>query len=169
MNLRRAKEVSEIWAVLDDELFRRISPDGVEPDNVADGLSRMVNDPIHYFFMIEVDSQDIGWWWLHADNGSHTALSIHCNILKQHREHGLEASDLILKWFYNAAPTKYQKLIAEIPVIYPEVYHHTKKYGFRDEGINRKSIRKDGLIVDQYRLGLTREEASPWSLRGLNE
>lgn len=156
MKLRRAKEISEVWACLDDELFTRIAEDGMEPENFSFNLDD------GYFFMIEVEGKDIGFWMLHHINS--TCLSIHANILKEHREHALKAGDLIVKWFYNAAPSKYQKLIAEIPVIYPEVYHYTKKYGFHDEGINRKSIRKDGQLVDQYRLGLTREEASLWSL-----
>lgn len=55
-----------------------------------------------------------------------------------------------------------QKLIAEIPVIYPNVYHFTKSQGFQDEGINRHSFTKNGEVHDVHRLGITREEL--WEL-----
>ena len=58
------------------------------------------------------------------------------------------------------APRQYEKLNAEIPFIYPEVYHFTKNFGFQDEGINRLSISKNGLLVDQWRLGITRQEVA---------
>ena len=51
------------------------------------------------------------------------------------------------------------KLIAEIPVWYPDVYHFSLKNGLTDEGINRSSILKNGEFIDQHRLGITKEEA----------
>ena len=87
---------------------------------------------------------------------------IHAHILKEHRKHALEAGTAIIGWFINEVHSDFKKLVAEIPVTYPDVYHYTKKFGFQDEGINRKSIMKKGQLVDQYRLGLTREEALLW-------
>jgi len=45
-------------------------------------------------------------------------------------------------------------------MVYPEVYHFTKGFGFQDEGINRLSISKNGLLADQWRLGITRQEVA---------
>ena len=68
-----------------------------------------------------------------------------------------ESGVIILKWCVDNIEDM-QKLIAEIPVIYPNVYGFTKNQGFRDEGINRHSFTKNGKIHDQHRLGITRDE-----------
>ena len=108
------------------------------------------------YMMVMKDDAAIGVWNLYPINT--VTLNIHCNILKEFREYGKEASVLILSWFITDCPKQYHKLNAEIPMIYPEVYHHTKNFGFKDEGINRKSIMKNGELVDQWRLGITKQE-----------
>ena len=135
----------------DPELFSRIAEDGVE-DYVTpfDGHQR--------YMMVMKGDLPIGVWNLYPINT--VTLNIHCNLLKEHREHGKEAGRLILEWFIIHAPVQYQKLNAEIPFTYPEVYHFTKNFGFQDEGINRLSISKNGLLVDQWRLGITRQEVA---------
>jgi len=150
--LKQAENVEEVDAILrDPELFSRIAEDGIE-DYVTpfDGNQR--------YMMLMKGDLPIGVWNLYPINT--VTLNIHCNILKEHREHGKEAGRLILDWFVNKCPAQYQKLNAEIPFTYPEVYHFTKKFGFQDEGINRLSISKNGLLVDQWRLGITRQEVS---------
>ena len=150
--LKQAESVEEIEHILKDpEIFGRISEDGI----VA--ASYEVPFDGHQIYMkIMVDDQLIGVWIVYPDN--RTTLNIHCNILKDHREHGKSAGNLILEWFALESEDSYQKLNAEIPVIYNDVYHFTKSFGFADEGINRQSIMKGGTIVDQYRLGITRAE-----------
>ena len=150
--LKKAESVEEVEPILKaPELFDRIAEDGISSDDYEiafDGHQR--------YMMIMRDDMAIGVWNLYPVNS--VTLNIHCNILEQYRDHGKEAGRLILKWFVNECPKQYQKLNAEIPVIYPEVYHFTKNFGFVDEGVNRKSIKKDGVLVDQYRLGTTMDE-----------
>ena len=135
--------------LVNDELFDRIAEDGHEPSD---------HKPYEKdcYLLIKNDEVVIGVWFLEPENS--TTLNIHCNILKEHRAHGKEAGKLILKWFVEDAPEQYQKLNAEIPFTYPEVYHYTKKYGFKNEGVNRLSVMKKGELVDQWRLGITRTE-----------
>lgn len=152
IHLRQAGDVGEVAAILKDpELFERIAEDGQTPDDCV----ILFNDG-RWNMMIMLDNQPIGVWVLSPLN--RVTLSIHCNILKPYREHGKQAAILILEWFINECPDQYQKLNAEISVIYPDVYHFTKGFGFKDEGTNRKSIMKAGVLIDQYRLGITREE-----------
>lgn len=92
-----------------------------------------------------------GIYRIHELNG--VTWQIHALMID--RENAKESGRLALQWCYDFGV---QKLIAEIPVIYPNVYHFTKHQGFQDEGINRKSFKKNGEIVDCYRLGITREE-----------
>lgn len=133
----------------DPELFGRIAEDGVQwrtylPPSSDSYLGVYVNEEL------------IGFWWLIQENS--TTLDVHCNILKEHRYHGVEAARRFLKLVRDTFPTQIQKLICKIPVNYPEVYHFTKKFGFQDEGLDRQSIRKNGELVDRYMLGLLREE-----------
>ena len=158
ITLKQAETAEEVYPILTDpELFGRIAEDDMESASYE-----LPFDGHQCYMLIMQDDKTLGVWNLYPVNQS--TLNIHCNILKEYREHGKSAGRLIVDWFAHECFEQYQKLNAEIPVIYPEVYHYTKKYGFHDEGINRKSIRKDGQLVGQYRLGLTRDEASLWSL-----
>ena len=56
------------------------------------------------------------------------------------------------------SPDKYQKLVAQVPVIYPNVIKFTEMAGFQQEGTNRASYRKNGALYDQIWLGITRDE-----------
>jgi len=152
--LKKAESADEVGIILrDPELFERIAEDGHSVDDYD-----IPFDECQRYMMIMFNDKAIGVWNLYPLNT--VTLNIHCNIIKEYREHGKEAAILILKWFINDCPVQYQKLNAEIPVIYPEVYHFTKGFGFIDEGLNRLSIMKSEELVDQYRLGITRQEAN---------
>lgn len=152
ISLKKAESVEEVGKILcNPELFGRIAEDGHDLENY-----NIPFDGHQCYMMIMLDDDAIGVWNLYPVNT--VTLNIHCNILKSHRKHGKEAGRLILEWFVNDCPKQYHKLNAEIPEVYPEVYHFTKGFGFQDEGINRKSIMKDGVLIDQYRLGTTRDE-----------
>lgn len=154
ITLKPAETVEEVDSILrDPELFDRISEDDIE-DYVTPFDGHQI------YLLIVRGGLVIGVWNLYPANT--TTLNIHCNILKEHRTHGHEASLLILNWFVNDCPSQYQKLNAEIPKVYPEVYHHTKKFGFKDEGVNRKSIMKKGKLTDQWRLGVTKKEVKAY-------
>lgn len=148
--LVRAEAVEEVEVIIKEpEIFERIAEDGHELNNYTISMDNC-------YMLMKYDDKTIGVWCLYPANRS--TLNIHCNILEEHRHHGKESAKLILEWFVNECPEQYQKLNAEIPMIYPEVYHYTKHQGMRDEGINRLSIRKQGQLVDQWRLGITRDE-----------
>jgi hypothetical protein len=152
ISLRQAEDVEEVDFVLKDpEIYERIAEDNISPDEYVTPW-----DKTQRYMMVMLDEMIIGVWSLYPVNSS--TLNIHANILKEYREHGKEAGLLILKWFINDCPKQYQKLNAEIPVIYPDVYYFTKGFGFSDEGTNRLSIMKNGIIVDQHRLGITKDE-----------
>lgn len=151
--LQQAVSVDEISIILKDpEIFARVAEDGIDINNYMIPM-----DGHQCYMMVYLDTIPIGVWLVYPDNSS--TLNIHCHILEPYREYGKIAGKLIIEWFVNDAPEQYVKLNAEIPFIYPEVYHFTKKFGFMDEGINRFSVKKDGNIINQWRLGLTKAEA----------
>jgi hypothetical protein len=130
--------------IKDPELFGRISEDGVDPDTYEVSAGSV-------YYLIYKGDELAGVWDLHHVNS--VTVQIHANILKQHRDCAMEAGWLIVDVFDKS---RYQKMIAEIPFMYPDVYHYTKKFGFLDEGVNRLSIMKQGRIISQWRLGLTK-------------
>jgi len=149
ISLRRATIPEEVELIIKTpEIFKRIAEDGVSRDTYK--------IPMDACFMLILKDEDvIGVWCLHPENK--TTVQIHCNILQEHRAHGKEAALLILKFFVNEMPKNYKKLNTEIPFSYPSVYHFTRKW-LKDEGVNRQSIMKEGKLVDQWRLGATRQE-----------
>lgn len=141
MKLERIYDVAVCRAVV-DHLWDDVSEDGAEhffPDVISE-----------YWIGVYEDGLS-GMYRIHPLNG--TTWQIHALMVK--RENSKLSGRMILEWCYNEG---IEKLIAEIPVIYENVYKFTKGQGFIDEGINRKSFKKNGEIVDCYRLGITQEE-----------
>ncbi len=100
---------------------------------------------------------DYGLYCLHPHNKS--TLEIHAFILPIHREaHSLDTGREILKWILAEAPEQYQKVIAQVPRLYPNVRNFCIKNGFTLEGVNRLSHKKNDVLVDQWLLGITRKE-----------
>ena len=154
ITLKISDKIEDVEACLDRELFDRIAEDGHAFTEHGANLPYI---PGEMYFLIMSDRKPIGFWLLYPANS--TTLNIHCNIRQEHRQHGKQAAKLIGEWFVYQCPENYQKLNAEIPTIYPDVYHFTKSW-MKDEGINRLSILKQGKLVDQWRLGVTRAELS---------
>ena len=153
MHLVEAKKQEDVLFIFKDaEIFDRISEDGHTVDNFD-----IPFDGKHLYMMIMLDDLAVGVWCLYPANKS--TMNIHCNILQDYRKHGMAASKLIIEWFLESCPKQYCKLNAEIPVIYKDVYHFSLNNGLIKEGINRKSILKNGELVDTYMLGITKQEA----------
>ena len=111
-------------------------------------------------WLLMSDDEVIGLYNFHAHNS--VTVEIHAQVLPDHRkEYSQETGLAALRWIYDYefdGGKVYQKVIAQIPVIYENVKRFTCGFGFKVEGINRKSYLKGGVIVDQYLLGITRDE-----------
>lgn len=134
--------------LMDDWLFDRVSDDGVDRSTYQ--------LPQDHVYIGVFDPSLIGFFWLHHDTSS--ALNIHINMMEQCKGKGADAAKLFLSEFKKNARDDLNKLICKIPVIYSDVYHFAKKLGFQDEGLDRKSIKKGGKVIDRHILGITREE-----------
>ena len=100
---------------------------------------------------------DYGLYNLHPHNSS--TLEIHAFILPEFRkEQSALSGQAILKWIANEAPKQYQKVIAQVPFLYPNVRDFCFSNGFQLEGVNRLSHKKNNVLVDQWLLGITRNE-----------
>lgn len=67
-----------------------------------------------------------------------------------------QASKLVLDWIFSN--TDCLKLTTHVPENNPLALRYAKKAGLKEEGNNRKSIMKNGLLLDQAQLGITKEE-----------
>ena len=109
------------------------------------------------WLLIEVGGESIGAYNVHPHNS--TTLEIHAHILPDfRRKYAFESGDMALEWIMNEAPESYQKVIAQIPSCYKNVIDFTLGHGFVKEGINRLSDVIDGVLYDQWLLGITRPE-----------
>lgn len=111
-------------------------------------------------------SENLRFWMLVKDEGkilgailfeveTPVSVKIHPYLFKKFRHRGREMMGKIFEWFLK---TELNKITAEVPVCYQIVLNFAKKMGFQMEGINRGSYKKNGKILDQWRLGILRDE-----------
>lgn len=133
------------------DIFKTIAEDGFKLKDVD------VNCVRDCWLVMDNGSQVVGVYKLHPHNS--TTLQIHAHVLPEYRkEHSQDTGIEALRWILEEGPREYEKVIAIIPCIYENVKRFTCSQGFIVEGINRKSYRKNGRIVDQWLLGITRDE-----------
>lgn len=135
--------------ITDQELFERISSDHLD-------YSEWRPNPSWFYVGVADSDNLIGYFMLHSD--SDNTLSIHINIIKEHRKKAKEAAHTFLKFFDENFNEAFQKLTCKIPVIYPEVRGFCLSVGFEDEGLCKCSIMKNGKLVDRHIMGLKRSK-----------
>lgn len=92
------------------------------------------------------------------DNLRGVCCDIHPYIIPEFRvKAAREGLNLALKYLFNNFD-KICKVNATIPIIYRAVYNFSINNGFTHEGINRQSFMKNGVIHDQWLVGVTRLE-----------
>jgi RimJ/RimL family protein N-acetyltransferase len=85
---------------------------------------------------------------------NNVSCECHFSVLPGFRKvYAHEFAKKAIEWTFEAG---FHKIVAQIPFIYPKVKNFCVKTGFQVEGINRKSILKNGEIHDQWYLGLLR-------------
>ncbi len=101
---------------------------------------------------------DTAVYCLNAENS--TTLLMHAHVSKSARAYSRTFSVAIghAVWVWVLENSDYQKFNCAIPVIYPNVKAYVEKMGMIEEGVNRKSYCKNGEIVDQWLMGITRDE-----------
>lgn len=148
-------ECTDVDAIKDvfthPEIWATIAEDNQYPEDFEVDLTKEL------YMACLVNGEIIGFYAFAVVNG--IELDIHAQILPKFRKkYSLASGKAILDWFFHYAPEKYQKLTAQIPFKYPNVKDFALRIGFQHEGVNRKSYKKDGVIYDQWHLGITRDE-----------
>lgn len=157
MKLEPIKDMEVVKSILTDhEMWVRIKED----DNDLEDFTVPDNENL-LWLGIYTDDGLAGLFFIH--NLNLTTIQLHAHILEPFRKkYAKEAGKLVITYFAHEMSDRINKLIAEIPVCYPDVYHFSLNNGLKDEGINRASILKNGEFMDQHRLGITKQEAQSW-------
>lgn len=157
MKLEPITDLEVIKSVLTDpEMWERIKED----DNVLEEFIVPEDDKL-LWLGVHTDDGLAGLFFIH--NVNLTTIQLHAHILEPFRKkYAKEAGKLVITYFANEMSDRIQKLIAEIPVCYPDVYHFSLNNGLKNEGLNRRSMLKNGEYIDQHRLGITKQEAKSW-------
>lgn len=130
------------------ELWETIAEDGVSLESWKPNLNEG-------WLLSSDDKGFVGIYNVHPTNG--VTLQIHPMMPKSTRgKRAYESAQEVLKWIFTT--TKYQKVVCEIPVIYRHIKLFAMKAGMKEEGLNRFSYLKNGKIIDQWHLGIAKQE-----------
>ena len=124
------------------EIYETIAEDGAEEWKMPDG-------PI---YLCGYNPDLLGCFVLHKIN--HVTWECHVQVLPEWRDHSMEFGIKMIEWAWEN--TDAMKLVAQIPLIYPNVMDFAVKQGFEQEGVNKASIMKNGELFDQWYVGLRR-------------
>lgn len=129
------------------DIYDRIAEDGTPPRE--DYIPSMIG--MAYVVGI-VGAEPMGIMVYHPING--VTWECHVQVLPDYRkEFADEFSKKALGWAWDMGV---QKIVAQIPFLYPNVRDFGLRHGFEVEGINRKSYMKNGQLHDQWYMGLVR-------------
>jgi len=150
----------KVAATTDDGLIKAVLGHPVIWKTVSDGDVKINDYPIDHndtvWLVMSVDNSIIAMYNFESLNK--VSIRIHAHVLPAYREEysrqtGLEA----LRWVKDNE-SWVNKVIAEVPTLYPNVANFAISLGFKDEGLNRASYFKQGSIYDQWMLGITIDE-----------
>ena len=148
MLVERCYDVDVVRAILTHHsIYECIAEDGTPPRE--DYIPEMIG--VAYVVGI-VGAEPIGLMIYHPVNG--VTWECHVQVLPEYRkEFADEFAEKAIQWAWDFSV---QKIVAQIPFLYPNVREFSLRHGFDDEGINRKSYLKNGQLHDQWYMGLVR-------------
>jgi RimJ/RimL family protein N-acetyltransferase len=147
--ISETKDSEIIWKIATHpDLWQTIAEDGMSPDEWAPDLKQG-------WLISSDDNGFVGIWNVYPTNK--VTLKIHPMVPKDVRgKRAYKSAKEVLRWIF--ANTNYEKITCEIPVIYRNVKLFAMACGMKEEGLNRKSYRKNGEVVDQWHLGVLKQE-----------
>jgi RimJ/RimL family protein N-acetyltransferase len=108
-----------------------------------------------YYLAPEVDGRRVGVFFYHAH--STVLWEVHTCVLPEFwGAAALYAARDGLRWMVDN--TGCRKVITHVPDDNSVARRFAHRVGMVDEGVNRASFLKGGVLLDQYVLGITREE-----------
>jgi RimJ/RimL family protein N-acetyltransferase len=122
----------------------------------ADSFEPVLSPALLYLEALDEEGPG-GVWLYHPHNA--ICWEVHtCCLPEWWGPRALQAARLTLRWVVEH--TACRKVITYVPVCNSLAYRFALRAGMVDEGRNRASFLKRGQVLDQYVLGITREEIS---------
>ncbi len=103
-----------------------------------------------------IDGSPAGCVALRKING--VKMEIHVQILPEYRFASLLLGHEMMSWIWKN--TEAQKLVAEIAFKYENVKSYAERMGFKVEGICENGIQIDGVLMNQWIMGISRNGIS---------
>ena len=123
------------------EIFQTISEDGMTDVPMPEGV----------LYLCGYVPELIGCFILHKQGA--ITLECHVQVLPEYRkDYAEQFGHAVIDWAWEN--TGAQKIVAQVPFLYPNVRDFALKMGFKVEGMNRESYLKNGEIYDQWYLGI---------------
>ena len=145
-----------------NELVKKILvDDGLWPTVTEDGMSvsEFYPDCKKDCYLLVKNKADgiLGVYNLHPINSA--TLQIHAQVFPRYRKaYSKQTGYATLRWIKDNSPKDFVKVIAIIPCLYPNVHDFTLMFGFELEGVLSCSFKKNGVLHDQWILGLSRSD-----------
>jgi len=151
-NLSKADVIS---IITEDDIWPFVSEDGL----IKEEYDPVMDHPDFRYLGVYVNEDLAGLFFIHPDCGF-TSVKAHIAILKPFRAlYALGSVEKLIEWFTTLS-ARIQKMNATIPEYNEGAIRLAIEAGFTKEGVNRKSIMRDGKVYDQHEFGITRKEAS---------
>lgn len=152
MKVERTHDMALVASIMGHpSIFRHIAEDGIDEPEPVD-------HPGFYWMQAKIAGKVAGLFLVHAN--SSVCYEMHTMILPEFR--GAQAScaaQALLTWAFTTTPCR--KMVTRIPDYNRAALRFAEANGMRQEGVNRASYLKDGLLIDQIMLGITKQE---WEL-----
>jgi RimJ/RimL family protein N-acetyltransferase len=134
-------------------VWKHVSDDGSPP---VDKFWPPIGEPVLYLAAFE--GEDCGGVWVYHPHNL-ILFEVHtCCLPEWWGPRALEAARRTLLWMIGNTPCR--KVITHVPAPNRRAYSFALRVGLQDEGLNRASFQKNGMLFDQYVLGITEGEIS---------
>lgn len=143
----------DMWDVREIIQDPRISKHLSDEGSVGEAA---IDSPVLYWLMVEYKEEPSGVFLFHPHNA--ITYEVHTAILPPlWGELAKQAAFMARQWIFTQTPCR--KLITHVPEYNKLALRFAKQGGLKLEGVNRKSYLFNGELMDQYLLGITKEEA----------
>ena len=109
-----------------------------------------------YWMLVTLDSGAVGGVFLVHQVNSFCHEMHTCLLPEVWGQQAYEAGQKLAAWVFSELNC--QKLITAVPAYNRLALRFAKRGGMQQEGINRASFMRNGVMVDQIMLGITKEE-----------
>lgn len=126
----------------------------IHEDGTTDDFKPIDHEGFHWMLVTDND-EPIGVFLVHARGK--VCFEMHtCLLPKCWGERAACAAQLLAEWVFHK--TACEKLVTSVPVYNRLARRFAETGGMQLEGINRASYLRNGELVDQFMLGITKQE-----------